>query len=105
MTDFIEGYVPPEKMQDFGRKQIRDYWEELSLIRHVLDQADEDAWRRLDELHRRTMRHIVDGTCNNTTNGVEQMALTAMLGISLLSTFDAQVDYAEFQLDMMGGEE
>lgn len=60
--------------------------------------------KQIDEHHKKLAKQIVMQIIAESRNAVEQAALTAMVGTSLLATFDAQFDYIDLQLSMFEAE-
>lgn len=107
--DFTEIDLPADS--DNGRRWLRSpvirYVKDAIELCSLLDTATgaEDTHRRLDAVHREALRAACADILARSGNAVEQAVLTGMVGASLLATFDASVDYLEFQMDMLESEE
>ena len=61
--------------------------------------------KKVDEHHKKLAKQIVMQIIAESHNAVEQAAITAMVGTSLLATFDAQFDFIDLQLSMFEAED
>ena len=61
--------------------------------------------KQVDEHHKKLAKQIVMQIIAESHNAVEQAAITAMVGTSLLATFDAQCDLISMQLSMFDAED
>lgn len=102
---FFEGSVDANSEQ--GDKwlspTVRDYVGKTASLLRVLE-AGGYSVKDIDEHHKRLLRAIATQVTNESSNLIEQAALTCMVGTSLLATFNAQVDYMDFQLDLLEAE-
>lgn len=58
----------------------------------------------MDEHHKALTRKVLDQINSESRGAVEHAALIAMVGTSMLATFDAQMDLIELQMDVLDAE-
>ena len=60
--------------------------------------------KQVDEHHKALARQVITKINNESRNAFEQAALIAMVGTSLLATFDAQMGLIELRMDVLDAE-
>lgn len=105
--DFDEYVLQPgqEATDRWMNMRVGDYMANMSLLLDVMvSGGHEEAPKRLDDAHRELVRDLLDKIIDKSENAFEQAALTSMVGTTLLATFNGQIDYLNFQLDMLENE-
>ena len=102
---FYEG--PINEDSERGKRllsmRVGNYVATAAVLLHLLESVGMTA-EQVDEHHKALAKQVITKINNESRNAFEQAALTAMVGTTLLATFDAQTDFIELQLDAEGGE-
>lgn len=103
---FYEGTIDSssERGQMWLSMRVGDYVATASDLLHLLDGVG-IASEQVDEHHKALAKQIVTKINSESRNAFEQATLTAMVGTSLLATFNAQMDFIELQMDLIDMEE
>lgn len=89
-----------ERGQALMRKMIADYTTETLAILHALDCFGITV-EQVHEHHKKLAKQVLLQINAESRNEVEQAALTAMVGTSLLATFDAMIDHIKLEIDLI----
>lgn len=81
--------------------RIADYVQGASYLAKILESNGASNIRELHVKHKPLVRMIAAEIAGKSSNAIEQAALTSMVGTSLLATFDGQIDYINYQIDLM----
>lgn len=99
--------VSSEQGERWLESTIKGYISSALLLCGSLEKAigAEGTLERLDGVQGELLREFAGEIAERAGNAVEQTILLAMVGASLLATYDAARDYLEFQLDLLEMEE
>lgn len=93
-----------ERGQRWMRRHVGAYVSTTAVLLRVLAKAGIPT-DQVDEHHVELARQIVSQINSESRNAFEQAALTAMVGTSLLATFEAQLGFIELQMDIIDAED
>lgn len=102
---FYEGTinVDSERGQRWMSTRVGNYIATAADLLHLLESVGMTT-EQVDEHHKALAKQVITKINNESRNAFEQAALTAMVGTSLLATFDAQMDFIELQMDVLDSE-
>lgn len=102
---FYEGTIDAdsERGQRWLSMRVGDYVATTADLLHLLESVGMTT-EQVDEHHKALAKRLVMQINNESRNAFEQAALTAMVGTSLLATFEAQIDFIELQMDVLDAE-
>ena len=95
--------IESERGKRWMDAKVGNYLAETSALLHMLNGVGITT-EQVDEHHKAIAKQIISQIISESRNAFEQAALTAMVGTSLLATFDAQMDLIELQMDIIDAE-
>lgn len=102
---FYEGTInaDSERGQRWLSTRVGDYVATAADLLHLLESVGMTT-EQVDEHHKALARQVITKINNESRNAFEQAALIAMVGTSLLATFDAQMGLIELRMDVLDAE-
>lgn len=102
---FYEGTInaDSERGQRWLSMRVGDYVATASELLKLLEGVGIPT-DQVDEHHKALAKRLITQINRESRNAFEQAALTAMVGTSLLATFEAQIDFIELQMDVLDAE-